>query len=478
MKNKIFIFNVSVICILGMLFYIVPDELSEYVLWFCLSIFYVVFLASIKNPIEMVSGIKTYVKIEVFFLLFFYILFYFPYQQYLFGHEDLKTNSFVNQTFNNGINKSIILSTIGLISFYVGIKRKRKNRATAVGRDEGMVGKQFDKKFNAIVLILTVFIIILYSATGLTSMLVQSYIGANSGLIAKDATGDGIYFLTSHFSNLAIAVAIVYYYKYREINAVVVSLFIVSLTWAVILLVIGDRNSFFIIAVIAVASYYTFIKSISRIKIVIFIIFALFVYQVIEVSRQSTDRSLDSIVNAIASTKVESAEDSSFSITTITSRAAVEMVPSKINYFWGKFKIIGIAGIVPYSRKLFVAPTDDFVTSSDVLSYAVLGDSRTWSVGSNIISDIYLDFGVVGVIVLMYFLGVFAAYLQFKVLTNNKSTLWLTVYVISIGLYSELPRYSFDFPVRNIAWTFLLFYLCKIFLRRRKFNMKTQSYVV
>ena len=35
--------------------------------------------------------------------------------------------------------------------------------------------------------------------------------------------------------------------------------------------------------------------------------------------------------------------------------------------FYGKFKLISLANIVPYSSRLFVKPNDQFVYSSNVL---------------------------------------------------------------------------------------------------------------
>lgn len=469
MKRYFLVLLIALLPFFGTMYFVTPDYASVYVLSSCLAVFYLIFIHAIFRPIKIVESIPTYIKIEIFFLIFYYILFYYPYQLYLLGLHDLGSNSYLTFTFERQVNKSVILSTIGVISFYVGlIRRSQKNDFLFKSVFKNDFDKKLDKKIAVAILILLILFMGIYATTGLASMLSQAYIGANSGLVAQDSTSDGLYFLVNHFSSLAIAIIVIYYYKYRELKLYMIFLCCIAGGWSLLLLIIGDRNSFFIVAAMLIAGYYTLFKSIGRIRIVFFLLIALFVYQVIEISRQADERGFTAIFDAVLAPANDlKKDDSSFTITTITTRAAIDVVPDQMNYFLGKFKLIGFAGIVPYSRKILVDPNDDFVTSSDVLSYSILGPVRTWSVGSNIVSDIYLDFGVLGVVFLMYGLGEFASYITKKARRRGSSTLWLTLYILCVGLYSELPRYSYDFPVRNIVWTLFLFYAVRFLSARR-----------
>jgi hypothetical protein len=439
-----------VLIFLLILFLVVPKGADEWVIWPCLLIFYFYFLTSIRKPIIIVPGIPTFFKIEVFFLLFYFILFYLPYQKYVLGLYNLKENFFLQNTYIEYTNISILACTIGLISFMEGIQKKIYLKKKYKIKEYSQV--QYNKLFN-VVFIFLIILLAIFSLTGLQSYLVNTYTGSDTG----DTTTNGIYFIISVFMLFLSGFSLMFYKKFNKFKYF---FYVLCLSYSILLLISGDRNTFFIIAVSLVAGFYTYVKKINRLKIILYVFAALYLYQIIEISRNSEERGLNAIVSAMSvwdeTTTDDKVDKSSFSITTTATRIGFVMVPEKIDYFYGKFKIIGIAGIIPYSRSLFVDPKDKFVTSTDVL---ILGSGTTWSVGSSIIADIYVDFGILGVIILMYFLGYFANFIQQKAQLNNNSIKWGVLYLITFSLYSQISRYSFDFIARFIFWTFLIFWI-------------------
>lgn len=439
-----------VLIFLLILFWVVPKGADELIIWPCLLIFYFYFITSIRKPIIIVPGIPTFFKIEVFFLLFYYILFYFPYQKYVLGFYNLKENFFLQNTYIEYTNISILACTIGLISFMEGFRKKIYLKKKHKVKDYSQV--QYNKLFN-IVFIFLIFLLVVFSLTGLQSYLINTYTGSDTG----DTTTNGIYFIISVFMLFLSGFSLIFYKRFKKVKYL---FYVLCATYSILLVISGDRNTFFVIAVSLVAGFYTYIKEINRYKIIFYIFLALYLYQVIEISRNSEKRGFNAIVSAMSvwnEPEVDVKVDkSSFSITTTATRIGFVMVPEKIDYFYGKFKIVGIAGIIPYSRSLFVDPNDKFVTSTDVL---ILGSGTTWSVGSSIIADIYFDFGILGVIVLMYFLGYFANFIQQKAQLNPNSIKWGVLYLITFSLYSQISRYSFDFIARFIVWTLLIFWI-------------------
>jgi hypothetical protein len=260
--------------------------------------------------------------------------------------------------------------------------------------------------------------------------------------------------------------SILFYKKFKKVKYL---FFILCGTYSILLIISGDRNTFFIIVVSLLAGFYTYVKSIRRLKIIMYVFLALYLYQIVEISRNSEERGLNSFVSAMEvwseTEKDTEIDKSSFSITTTATRVAFAMVPDRFDYFYGKFKMIGIAGIIPYSRSILVDPKDKFITSTDVL---ILGVGTDWSVGSSIIADIYVDFGIIGVVILMYILGYFANFIQTKVQDNRKSIKWGVLYLITFSLYSQISRYSFDFIVRDIAWAFFIFWIFEKIVKEKK----------
>lgn len=456
------------IILLWLFFLVTPNGASPIVIWPCLGIFYWIAVRSLFRTFYIVPGVPTFLGTHFFFLVFYFILLYLPYQKLMFGVGNLATNSFVTSTFPEQTNRSILLSTMGIVAFFIGSSQLSKKRISLSRYVPST--KSFDTAVGVSVLLLFIVAFGLYARSGLQTLLTGTYIGANSGLTLQSKADDGIYFLITHFVSIGVATCVFFYFKYKKFNTPIWLLLLCGVGWALLLLIAGDRNAFFIVATILVAGYGSYFKKISRPKIAFLIFAALFLYQVIEISRQAEERSFSGIFSALTSfsEKDNEKEDSSFTITTVTSRAAVELVPDYHDYFYGKFKIIGIAGIVPFSRSLFVDSNDPYVTSADLLSEGVLGSTRTWSVGSNIVSDIYVDLGIPGLIILMYFLGYWGSYVQFKAQSRPLSSLWSVMYLLCVALYSELPRYSFDFPVRSVVWTFFLFWSVGVLMRMRK----------
>jgi oligosaccharide repeat unit polymerase len=285
-------------------------------------------------------------------------------------------------------------------------------------------------------------------------MRAASYVGSTT----NDRTKDGLYFLVTHLAMLACATSIVYYSWYRRVTVSMTLSAACVVLWAMLLLILGDRNSFFLIALVALASVSTYTVRIRPWSFALLVVGALIVYQGIEATRQLDKRGFASIGQAlqIGTSSRFNLDESSLTNTTITSRAAFRIVPDDYDYFYGKFKLIGFAGIIPYSRGLLVDPNDPFVTSADLITVGILGDNPTWSLGTNIIADIYVDFGIPGVIALMYAMGRVGAYIQHRAESHGSSMVWAVTYVVCLATYAEAPRYSFDFPVRPLTWTLLL----------------------
>ncbi|MBS0367646.1 MAG: oligosaccharide repeat unit polymerase [Proteobacteria bacterium] len=454
---------------LSVLFFAVPEGVDPVVVFGCLSVFYFYFFECVRRPVVIWNGIATYFKIDAMFLLFYYVLFFLPYQKYVLGLSDLVFNKYIDELFLEYSNPSLILSAIGVVAFCEGFRAFSISRRCSVKKfpDDS---KAYRSVVKWVALLCTLLVLVPFVIVGLPIMLVGSY----SGSVAGDPLVDSLYFLVSHFVMLGIACVVFDYSRSRRIEALDLVLLAISFSWGLILLLMGDRNVFFSIAVVGAGGYFTYVKKIGRIRIILALFAALTLYQVVEVSRKAEDRSIDAIVEAFMESdeQGDGIEEGSFGITTATSRAAIYLVPDKFDYAFGYYKLIGLAGVIPFSRSFLVDDKAPFSTSAELLSYGVLGKDPNWSVGSNIVSDIYVDLGVPGVVVLMLLLGAWAGYVQARARESGGSLKWSSLYLVCLGLYMELPRYAFDFHVRNIVWLLALFYMVDIVMKgaRRRFD--------
>ena len=450
-------------------FYLVPDGASPLVLWPALVLFYIYFLLAIRRPIRIHSAIPTFVTIEVLFLIFYYILFLFPYQLHLLGLADLSRSAFVSRTFVEESNRAVIAAALGLIAFCLGIRPVRTARGG--GQSVSPENPQAYRYLGVVSLLVLVGLIALYQLAGWRSSGEGRYTGTTTG----GSLAEGVSLLIQVFCMIAIALATSRVVQRRRISLSIWLALALTGYWAVRILMLGDRNAFLLIAIAAVGGLLTFCVKAGRGALALCVLIALLLYNAVEVARMSENVSLDTIVAALTGNGDQArGDESSFNITTVTLRASLEAVPDHHGFSYGLYKLIGVAGIVPLIRGFVIGQGEQFTSTADILALHVLGEHATWGVGTNIISDIYIDFSIFGVPALMFLTGRFAAAITRHAMNNPGSVMPVTLYLMTLALFAELPRYSIDFPVRFLTWTVILFALYRVFFGTRGFSPRAR----
>ena len=67
------------------------------------------------------------------------------------------------------------------------------------------------------------------------------------------------------------------------------------------------------------------------------------------------------------------------------------------------------------------------------LTWLVIGPQATWGVGTNIVADLYIDFGPLGVFLGMYFLGFLGGYFKTRFHVSN-SLVFIFMYCYLLAL--------------------------------------------
>ncbi len=459
----LFLFSIVFGLFFSLVFGTIPDGFDSWVLFFIVIQHAVIFLG-LRRPTSVINGIGVVFGIDKLFYLFFYFLFCFPYVSHLLGISDIYVNRFIDTLFLDDANRSIVGSTIAIVFFYLGFDfyaRKRIEIFSDKKTDRG--GVVFSLR---VAFILQVILFLVYVGTGSF----YSLFGEYTGLGAEDATADGVNFLITFFSMIIAGHFIYLTYLKRGLDIGVAGYVIPSVLWMVLLLISGDRNSFLLIALVFLVGISTYLFRVRPFFWVVMLISGFVLYQFIEVYRSTGSKDITSIVGEVFSGGEGrgGVSESSFTLTTISSRASYDEHPSGEAVFFGRFKLIGFMGVVPYSRAVLVDKGFDYFTSSEYISEVVLGGGRSWSIGSNIVSDIVLDVGVLFLPAFMLAVGLFGGRVYFNARCNYQYDSSI-IYMMTAALYCEYPRYSFDFPVRAIVWAFLFFWVVsKMYSRRGK----------
>src|ERR1700712_913770 len=183
MKSYFKIYNTILFVIVLSMYFLVDRGIDDFVLWICLGIFYYYFIRTLLNkPLVIAAGIKTVFKLELLFMLFYYLLFYLPYQTYLLGLNNIARNDWISNTYLQYTNVSVVLSTIGLIMFMRGYEKKIEGR---VQQETKWTRRHYFRLYN-IILVSYGLTFAVFMATG-WAVLIATYT-PNTG----DNTTDGI----------------------------------------------------------------------------------------------------------------------------------------------------------------------------------------------------------------------------------------------------------------------------------------------
>jgi hypothetical protein len=440
-------------------FWLVPDGISAPVIWACLSIVYVKAVQLLRKPVTIVSGVPTFVTVEALFFLFYYLIYFWPYQQHLiFGGTNLSRSAFIlGNTFVDRSNQAVVIATLGLVAFLAGCGRVRHTPEQALER--GVNESLIERKLIMLALLGQAASMGVYFGFGLRAAGEGRYTNSSSG----GAMADGVSLLILMFCMLAIALVVSRLYRRERLGLTLWIGCAIAFSWAVRLLLLGDRNTFFLLAIVAIGGAFTYLVRVGRIVLAIAGFVAMQLYSAVEAAR-FTGPSVGALLAAMFDPQQKhraGLNGSSFDITTISVRASLAAVPSIYDYGYGWFKLIGLAGVVPFIRGVLLSDYSGPRSTANLLSDVTLGSGASWGVGSNVISDIYVDFGLWGVPVVMFIVGIFCRKVQRRLSACPSSPVSTVYYLATLALVAEMPRYAVDSPVRVLCWLAVVVVLAK-----------------
>lgn len=123
-------------------------------------------------------------------------------------------------------------------------------------------------------------------------------------------------------------------------------------------------------------------------------------------------------------------------------------------FTYGKSMSAGLLGIIPGLSGIVMKDARDFGSAELLTDYTfgkiqVADDSRI-GLGTTVISDVYLSFSLVGVVLLMVFLGYMVNYFESKA---KEGFLYASVIYSDLLANSVfLARASFTHPIRYVVW--------------------------
>lgn len=357
--------------------------------------------------------------------------------EHFFGGFFIGSNEF-NRLFYQGIDSTIIfkgtlLAAIGLTSYMIG--------ASTIKRDSNIVKVKGQKYFayqslspNLLALLLIVSFAVFVVFDGLEFFRFQYKEGVGS--FDSNARIFQAITLITVFSNILCARMVFDYFHQERVNGknriLIVFVFIIAVQFALV----GNRTVFSYLVLPYIISYFSFVKNLNLLKSFGIMTIGVISMYIVQIYRQGNGVYSTNIFYVLSDMIIplRSYLGTIDYVDHYGVNYGTTMMPSFYSLIPGLSTVIGNAATTGSAETITRYLTEGNITSG---------------LGTTIISDIYLSFGAIGVIVFMFVLGKFV-HRRWKNPMNDM--------LIQMGLFSccvFMGRAAFFSPLRVIIWSML-----------------------
>lgn len=423
-----------------------------------------------KESLEAIR--RQYIRISTLFLLGYIIVFFQLHVDYLFGNLDGSYSRFwVNLKI---VPKALVLSSLGFNAFLLGLCYKNQFQARTPSTNYYKY-PLFGFKILAFCLLGTMI------ATINPLFLRGGYGNFDMGTTARYSSILFELTITAHLAQLVINL------KAEKIKNLKISKFIKKIGFFQLILISiyfstiiisGDRGPVIYLSLAIISSYIILTKfKVPRLLFLLLIFTSSIIISGFVVIRNNDDKTtpiIYQISDAILSEHkayrslegVNSISDPTLELATSvrTLHNAVNHIPSKEPFYYGQFQLLQLASIVPLGQ-LFIQQVFDIkdhqLTSAKYLTYLIGGQDG--GEGTSCVADLYLDFGVLGVILGLFLFGVFVRFLESTIFQENyPSLIVLVAYIVFCQYAIYIPRATILFNIRNLIWILVIIYFVRI----------------
>mgnify|MGYP000865101269 CR=1 FL=1 len=409
-----------------------------------------------------------------FFFVFFLVTYTFPLMA--FNEDDLLLLVDISPYL---VNKAVYLSTLGFMSYLLGATLLSKPHQEE--RDEWKFNfEKYDLPKAAYLFnrITSVFVLLFFLVDGAT--LVMRYSNETT-----EVTGG---YILPYVRVLFIISTVLEFSRlsWSQVATLRDTLQSVSLFYLFnivsllpFFLVIGYRSEFLVLALTVFVVYAMFIKPINKGLILILVVAGFWVMALLKFFRGFNDVDVNELQGEGAFTMI--GIFSEFYIPSSTLYEFVFYVDAN-GPTYGTNTLLHVLAFVPFLQSLVVklfgidvsAPA--YQTSSDFISNYILGEDRSWGLGTHVIGDLYYTFGFSGVVIAMFVMGIIVSYLTERIIYRKQFNLVSVLFFIVLTSQSFFfSRVEFFRPVRDLGLIFFIMLIARFAMHLRKAPVVEQA---
>jgi len=232
-------------------------------------------------------------------------------------------------------------------------------------------------------------------------------------------------------------------------------LFFLIIFYCLLFLFIGDRGPVLQLGLVFFGCYTLFNVNLSFSRLVVIVVSAAFLLTVIGLGRTSDANLKEGNVFTRGFEKLSNTDETLLPTEELASSVrilyrALNVVPNEHPYLNGLTIGANLIDLIPFSSRLVDIPPI-YQSSTSFFTIYEKGEDFEFGDGSEIIADLYINFGIEIAYVVFLLFGYFVAWLTFNA-KINRSHVVIIVYLGFIALSLYLNRSNFLFPVKYILY--------------------------
>lgn len=442
MPKKIILYLLGIISII--LFWIAPSEYSTRYVNYCTTVFI------ISSVVMLTSNCKqTFIKFEFFFLIaffftnFVYPLVFYPINPYF---------SLFRNAFNeNYITKGTALASVAGTWYNIGIFENKP----VVLRNRLNFNIQKHLKIPRVVAIV-LFILFLPSLYAIylqdtyTTEFESSFVNAVLRYILLYSIFAYVY--NNRFTKLKT-------FTYHAISSPII---VLTLVYIIIFLLIGSRTIPLNVVLFSLFLFNVLIYRFSKKQIVILIVGGATLLTAVGIARGGS---------GVESGEISSVWDIGADLV-INNRSLYVLMEEtdKHGITFGETMLMNVLSAVPFAQSFYLNISGRPLSSiSTAVLVTDLHFGRGYNpdrigLGTNIVGDVYLAFGFIGVIILFWIFGYILRILYKKI--SKGQTIPLLIYALFFMNTIFFTRSGYCTPVRDVVWVLVVFWLSNLKIKK------------
>ena len=431
-------------------------KLTIYIIFFFIAI--TIHLLSQKD--------KNWFRLDVLFLLGFGIVHYQWAIMYSISNIDLRYLTYVRYGFVNldYMNYGTWLSTVGILAWFLGYSFFPTKQKKIVHYKIKYI------KLFWISLISFSFFLVFAGSNFLSGAIYKGEGGSANGV------GISVYFQLLFGISILALTAVVILDSKDKYQANIITWFtnldkkylLLAGAYVLLFLSIGDRGAGLQVTLAFLVLYGTLVKSISFKQFMLIITVGAIILTLIGLGR-SSDSNENILLAGAKKATFKSNYDATMELanSSRTLYNSLANVPKEHDYFLGKLWLSKFLSVIPLFQKVYLELTGDKayeLGSASYITYLRFGLHPPSGEGTSLVADIYLNFGLIGVIFFMLLLGLFMKKLQNE-LNIQTNFYWIVAATLFASYVFYMGRSNLFVSLRPMLWGV---FLSMLFVKYKK----------